>query len=83
MGRRGNPYDNAMMESFMKTLQVEGVYPPAFETSEDVAEHLPHFTGKYNAKCLHSRRDCAGWRSPRARSRWDHRRPESTRGEAR
>ena len=27
MGRRGNPYDNAMMESFMKTLKVEGVYP--------------------------------------------------------
>ena len=27
MGRRGNPYDNAMTESFMKTLKVEGVYP--------------------------------------------------------
>ena len=27
MARRGNPYDNAMMESFMKTLKVEGVYP--------------------------------------------------------
>jgi putative transposase len=25
MGRRGNPYDNAMMESLMKTLKVEGV----------------------------------------------------------
>jgi len=24
MSRRGNPYDNAMMESFMKTLKVEG-----------------------------------------------------------
>ena len=29
MGRRGNPYDNAIMESFMKTLKVEGVYPMA------------------------------------------------------
>ena len=38
MGRRGNPYDNAMMESFMKTLKVEGVYPMAFESAEDVAE---------------------------------------------
>ena len=27
MSQRGNPYDNAMMESFMKTLKVEGVYP--------------------------------------------------------
>ena len=33
MGRRANPYDNAMMESFMKTLKVEGVYPMAFETA--------------------------------------------------
>src|SRR6201988_4285642 len=26
MGRRGNPYDNAKVESFMKTLKVEAVY---------------------------------------------------------
>ena len=37
MARRGNPYDNAMMESLMKTLKVEGVYPMAFESAEDVA----------------------------------------------
>ena len=43
MGRRCNPYDNAMMESFMKTLKVKGVYPMAFESAEDVAEHLPRF----------------------------------------
>ena len=33
MGRRGNPYDNAKAESFMKTLKVEAVYPMSFETS--------------------------------------------------
>ncbi|WP_353642707.1 IS3 family transposase [Mesorhizobium sp. WSM2239] len=27
MGRRGNPYDNAKAESFMKTLKVDAVYP--------------------------------------------------------
>jgi putative transposase len=54
MGRRGNPYDNAMMESLMKTLKVEGVYPLAFETAEDVAEQLPAFIEKYNARRLHS-----------------------------
>jgi len=32
MGRRGNPYDNAKAESFMKTLKVEAVYPMAYET---------------------------------------------------
>ena len=61
MGRRGNPYDNAMIESFMKTLKVEGVYPLAFETFEDVAEQLPVFFEKYNAKRLHSALD---YRSP-------------------
>ena len=32
MGRRGNPYDNAKAESFMKTLKVEAVYLMAYET---------------------------------------------------
>ena len=54
MGRRGNPYDNARAESFMKTLKVEGVYPLEFETAEDVAEQLPAFIEKYNARRLHS-----------------------------
>ena len=43
MGRRGNPYDNAKAESFMKTLKVEAVYPMAFETFADVVESLPRF----------------------------------------
>ena len=31
MSRRGNPYDNAKAESFMKTLKVEAVYLAAYE----------------------------------------------------
>jgi putative transposase len=55
MGRRGNPYDNAKAESFMKTLKVEGVYPMAFETLADVVENLPQFIdGVYNTRRLHS-----------------------------
>ncbi len=55
MGRRGNPYNNAKAESFMKTLKVEAVYPMAFETFDDVAEHLPRFIEHtYNTRRLHS-----------------------------
>lgn len=55
MSRSGNPYDNAFMESFMKTLKYNEIYLNHYETWNDVLDRVPDFIEEvYNKKRLHS-----------------------------
>ncbi len=55
MARKGNPYDNAVVESFLKTLKTEEVYLWEYQTLADVEKRVPYFIEQvYNQKRLHS-----------------------------
>jgi putative transposase len=55
MSRRGNPYDNAQAESFMKTLKYEEVYRSDYRDEREARSGIGRFLEKvYNEKRLHS-----------------------------
>jgi transposase InsO family protein len=55
MSRRGNPYDNAQAESFMKTLKYEEVNLSDYENFIEAYDSIGHFIEEvYNRKRLHS-----------------------------
>jgi transposase InsO family protein len=56
MSRRGNPYDNAQAESFMKTLKYEEVYLSEYANLTEARSRIGHFLEQvYNRERLHSR----------------------------
>jgi putative transposase len=55
MSRKGNPYDNAACESFMKTLKYEEVYRQEYRDLAEAQASIEQFLEKiYNGKRLHS-----------------------------
>jgi transposase InsO family protein len=55
MSRAGNPYDNALAESFMRTLKCEEVYLRNYRDLDDVRERIGEFLEEYyNRRRLHS-----------------------------
>ena len=55
MSRRGNPYDNATCESFLKTLKYEEVYRTEYRDLVEARASIGMFLEKvYNQKRLHS-----------------------------
>jgi putative transposase len=55
MSRRGNPYDNAKAERFMRTLKYEEVYLFEYESLAEARSRIGEFIEQvYNQKRLHS-----------------------------
>lgn len=58
MSATGNPYDNATVESFMRTIKMEEVYLTQYRSFEEVLERVPLFIENvYNKQRLHSSLD--------------------------
>jgi transposase InsO family protein len=55
MSRKGNPYDNAFCESFMKTLKYEEVHRQEYRDLADARASIEDFLERvYNQRRLHS-----------------------------
>jgi transposase InsO family protein len=62
MSRKGNCWDNAVVESFFHTLKVECLYLRRWESLAEVADAISAYIhGYYNTKRLHSHNQ---WRTP-------------------
>jgi hypothetical protein len=68
MSRCGNPYDNALAETFIKTLKYEEVYRQEYRDLSEARASIERFLEKvYNEKRLHS---ALGYRPPSEFEHW-------------
>ena len=64
MSRPGNPYDNALAESFFKTLKTEEIYLQDYTSIREARQSIGRYIEKrYNQRRLHS---SLGYLSPKA-----------------
>ena len=55
MSRKGNPYDNAIMESFYRTLKRELVQDASYDSPEQARQEIFQYIELYyNTKRIHS-----------------------------
>lgn len=56
LSRKGNPYDNALMESFYRTIKRELIQDANFETPEQAQQEIfKYIELYYNTKRMHSK----------------------------
>lgn len=61
MSRKGNPIDNAMVESFFHTMKAELIQRRLFENAIEAVAHIIEYIEFYNRERLHS---SIGYQSP-------------------
>ena len=61
MSRKGNPLDNAYMESYFHTLKAELVHQQVFGNAIEVTANIVRYIEFYNRERLHS---AIGYQSP-------------------
>ena len=61
MSRKGNPLDNAVVESFFHSLKAELVHQRTFENDIEATAHIIEYIEFYNRERLHS---ALGYQSP-------------------
>jgi len=61
MSRKGNPLDNAIVESFFHSMKTELVHQRTFENEIDAVAHIIEYIEFYNRERLHS---SLGYQSP-------------------